>query len=93
MGCRARQLTWPGHIESLPYQERNAYSGRTDSKSLQPSVPEYDPPFGLSPRVRQLLIALGIIDGYIEGLDEYLALESEVQRDSMSTKIGLSEQQ
>ncbi len=88
MGCRVRQLTWPSHIESLSYQEKVTYGSKTDSKSLQPSSSEYEPPFGLSPRVKRCLIALGIIDGHIEGLDEYLAIQSESPRDFVSQKTS-----
>lgn len=74
MGNRARQLTWPGNLESVSHPISPAWGSKADSNSLHKGEATYEPPFGLSPLMRRVLIALGLIDGYIEGLDEFRAL-------------------
>lgn len=80
MGTRIRQLTWPGHIQSLRRPACSTWHFQTDSKTLHNASAEYEPPFGLSPLMRRVLIACGLIDGYIEGLDEYMAFENAKTR-------------
>lgn len=77
MGNRARQLAWLEHVDPAQHRQTRGWTLTSDSKILHIPLSDYEPPFGLSPLMRRILVSLGLIDGYIEGLDEFLAIQED----------------
>lgn len=83
MGNRQRHFMSIGHLQACHQHPSVLWNLPSGSNSIHTKSAQYEPPFGLSPLVRRCLIALGLIDGYIEGLDEYLAIQEEQDRRGM----------